>query len=218
MFTRFTDEWLIDAALYTHFKGVPCCSPASVTPEEVSETVASCVGLCSDVPTFEMCKEVLVAPWPEDIKDELWRDRVLFRRVLFRTRAQLCQASTHTRATLVSRLRELAETSSVSSLLIDDDRLSTLKARLSKHFPSFYGAVLTHMLTQLSSFSLTGLDADGVHDAELLWEDALELGGTGKAKKKKKKKVGVKKMVVVKKKQGQQGQQGLQGQEETKES
>ena len=173
MFARFTNEWLIDASLYAYFKGVPCCSPASVAPDKVSDGVTTCIGFCQDIPCLEILTEVLHhAPWAEDIKEELWQDRVLFRRVLRRTRERLQRLEEEERDHLEVRVKERA------AQIMKEEHLQSVRLKVAQHFPSFYGAVLDNMLTQIASFSMTELAPDGVTDAELAWERVLSISKT----------------------------------------
>ena len=101
---RFTNKWLIDASLYSYFKGVPCCGPPATPPDTVSDTIQNAVHLCPDLPTQELLQEALVSPFPDDIKDETWRDRVLFRRVVVRACMQFNEMSAATNTTMLERI------------------------------------------------------------------------------------------------------------------
>ena len=173
---RFTNEWLIDASLYSHFKGVPCCGPAATPPETVSDTIAALVHLCDDVPATEIMQESLVSPFPDDIKDDVWRARVLFRRVVLRACTQFNETSATTKTLLAQRIHHyLAQQGTANIVTL---RLHRLTNRLAKDFPSFYGALLTNMLTQIASFHVTGLAPDGVTPEEISWELNLSAQST----------------------------------------
>ena len=174
MFARFTNKWLIDASLFAHFKGVPCCAPAITKPEQLTDSISACVKYCKDLPTNEIVTEILQgSTWPEDIKEELWRDRVLFRRVMQQTREKLQRIQGEDREKIEQRFKE-----KYAVLIMKEIHVNELTIKIEKHFPSFYGAVLTNMLTQIGSFERTEIPQDGVSDAELAWEHVLAVSKT----------------------------------------
>ena len=164
---RFTNEWLIDASLYSYFKGVPCCGPPATPPTTVSDTVQNAVHLCPDLPTQELLQEALVSPFPDDIKDETWRDRVLFRRVVVRACMQFNEMSAATNNTMLEQLELVLKENHHNQATLIAQRQERLAKRIHKDFPSFYGTLLVHMLKQLECFSVTGLAPDGVTSEEL---------------------------------------------------
>ena len=85
---RFSDAWAVDASLYAHFQQGCVCSAAADSPPgaPLPAGVARAVARCADLGDPARARREVGArsPWPDEVRAEVWRDRVLFRRLCAR--------------------------------------------------------------------------------------------------------------------------------------
>jgi hypothetical protein len=199
---RFADAWVVDASMYTHFKSGCVCGASSSSSSSSSgpagpclpAAVAASVARCRDLPGGAAALEARVSnPWPPEVREEVWRHRVLFRRLLRGLRAKIAAAGSATRArmrALVADPGALAAASSASSATASSAASSGAEGRhviagarveafLEDHFPGFYGTLLRKLLQQVAAFSTTGMRRDGTGAAEYAYEGAIRAASPG---------------------------------------
>ena len=199
---RFADAWVVDASMYTHFKSGCVCGASSSSSSSSSgpagpclpAAVAASVARCRDLPGGAAALEARVSnPWPPEVREEVWRHRVLFRRLLRGLRAKIAAAGSATRArmrALVANPGALAAASSASSATASSAASSGAEGRhviagarveafLEDHFPGFYGTLLRKLLQQVAAFSTTGMRRDGTGAAEYAYEGAIRAASPG---------------------------------------
>jgi hypothetical protein len=80
---RFSDEWVIDRVLIESVLGgsCNCCGIQMFLPGGTADLIAA----VSDIDTDQVSREVLALqnhPWPVDLRDQVWADRVRLRQYL----------------------------------------------------------------------------------------------------------------------------------------
>ena len=175
---RYADAWVVDASMYAHFKsGCICAAAASVEDEKdgirpkLPVAVAASIKLCRDLPQSQAMAEAESTPWPPEVREEVWRDRVIFRRLLRNIRSKIVTASSGTKKLMQKLLCDPSALSGLSGHHVIAG--SHIKSFLEENFPGFYGTVLLKLLQQIAVFSLTGMSCDGTSEAEHAFERCI---------------------------------------------
>lgn len=176
---RFSDEWVIDRVLFDYVAGgsCACCGFQHFMPNGTADLI----GAVSDLETDEARAEVAALPhhpWPADLRDQVWADRVKLRQKLKRGMAAYAafwreHGAAFTEwsrgnANLVQRLMQLPRS----------EILEVVRQNYGIH--SAYGVVLCAVLEQVAQFELTAYPTDARGDAvEVQFEEELQFGRMG---------------------------------------
>ncbi|EEC43190.1 predicted protein [Phaeodactylum tricornutum CCAP 1055/1] len=167
---RFSDEWVIDRVLFDYVSGgsCACCGFAHFLPNGTVDLINAMSDLDTDQANAE--KAALVHhPWPTDLRDQVWADRVRLRQKLKREMKAYREFwDEHADA-----FRSWCRTQKLKRMLQlpRSEIMETLRQKYNIH--SAYGVVLCATLEQVAHFSLTGYPTDGRGDAESTFEDSL---------------------------------------------
>jgi hypothetical protein len=171
---RYRDNWLIDRVMFDYLSGgsCACCGLAYnlFLPNGTADLIAS----MSDLESDQARREVLSLnspknPWPKDLQDQVWADRVRLRQhmkrdmpsyaTFWREHGTACRewitaaGRTETTAALLRRMFQVSR--SEISLVLSE--------RYNIH--SAYGVVLCAALEQIAYFDLTEYESDGPTDS-----------------------------------------------------
>lgn len=80
---RFSDEWVVDRTLFDFVNGgsCACCSMVNFIPDGVPGIINSISDLETDAADKEI-KALQYSPWPPDMREQVWGDRVRLRQKL----------------------------------------------------------------------------------------------------------------------------------------
>ena len=172
--------------MYAHFRaGCVCGASASSSDEDLAplpHAVAASIARCRDLPSTVARSEARAAPWPPEVREEIWRDRVIFRRLLRGLRGKIAAAGRGTREKMRELVADPSLLSSSSSSLTAGRHVvagAQIGTFLEDHFPGFYGTLLRKLLQQVVAFSTTGMRYDGTNPAEYAYEGAIAAANTG---------------------------------------
>lgn len=172
---RFTDEWVIDRVLFDYVSGgaCACCGFQHFLP---NSTTADLIAAVSDLDTDAAHQEVAALvhhPWPLELRDQVWADRVRLRQRLKRH----CQRYTdfwklHGTA-FVDWCRhdpkgECRENHTRWLQLPRSEVMEFLREEYNIH--SAFAVVLCTVLEQVAAFDLTQYPPDGRGAVELNFE------------------------------------------------
>jgi hypothetical protein len=79
--SRFSDNWLLDKVMFDYIQGgsCACCGfPHLFAPGGLEGLINAMSDLETDSKTHEI-NAAKVSPWPEDMRDQIWGDRLLLR-------------------------------------------------------------------------------------------------------------------------------------------
>lgn len=182
MMPRFSDEWVIDRVLFDYVSGgsCACCGFQYLLP---NGSTADLIGAVTDLETDQAAAEVAALqqhPWPVELRDQIWADRVKLRQKLKRkmpTYANFWKehgdafqewCTSTNGATVVSGLLQLPRS----------EILEVARQQYGVH--SAYGVVLCAVLEQVAHFGVTAYPTDARgDDNEINFEKALQFGRMG---------------------------------------
>ena len=78
---RFTDKWVLDKCMFDYVQGgsCACCGfPHLFAPGGLEGMINAMSDLETDSKTHEI-NAAKISPWPEDMRDQIWGDRLLLR-------------------------------------------------------------------------------------------------------------------------------------------
>jgi len=131
------------------------------------------MALCSDVETDDGRTEKK-SPWPQFMQDEVWADRLKFRRVMKKDIPKYRKMSEDHGSDFVQWWIELDEKTRKSCFMMPKGELSVLFNNFFE-FKTAYQVVLCSVLEQVEKFDVTGYKADGATDCEIFYEESLKV-------------------------------------------
>jgi hypothetical protein len=165
---QFTDEWLIDKVLFDYSMGgnCACCGLMQFLPNGTADLISA----VSDIDTDQVSKEVAALqnnPWPVELRDQVWADRVRLRQYLKKSMAYHKSFWTEhgegfmewCRSQEVTKLTRLVQ-------LSREEIVHHVQREYNIH--SAYGVVLDSVCQQVAHFAVTKYppDARGIIEAE----------------------------------------------------
>ena len=177
---RFSDQWLIDKTLFDYVQGGSCaCCSFNFLPNGTKGLIES---IGSEMETDALRQEVNslnVLPWPNDMKEQVWMDRVRIR--------QYCKQQMkdyqefwrmhgtdfshwflHSVSTeQLQRLFQLPRSDIVDRLLHKENGQTSFSVHAA------FGSVLCAATEQVAHFELTQYPCDGRGEAEVGFESCL---------------------------------------------
>jgi hypothetical protein len=160
---------------YVTSSGCSCCTMAAV-PLSLSAVISQCTDVDTDSREADM--QPAASSWPADIREQVWKDRLLFRQQLkARTPQLLAVAAQPAFAAFLSSL----SSSALSAAFTLSTPALHLLLRSSFPFSPPFHHLLHAVVTQLSHFPLTlyPLPADCATQAELVFACCLKLTADG---------------------------------------
>jgi hypothetical protein len=172
---RFGDEWLIDRVLFDYVAGGSCaCCGASALflPNGTADLIQAVSDLETDAAQDEMAA-LATHPWPAELRDQVWADRVRLRQALKKDRGRFTDFwETHQEdftawcegtETVISMRRWLQ--------LPRDQVMEIVRQKYNIH--SALGVVLSAVVEQVAGFVHTAYPPDGRGTVELDFEALL---------------------------------------------
>jgi hypothetical protein len=184
---RYRDDWLIDRVMFDYLSGGSCaCCGMSHANLFLPNGTADLVAAVSDLETDRAAAEVEALaspknPWPRDLRDQVWADRVRVRQHMKRDMAkyrtfwaehgEACRAWVKKGAEAMERGHSCGGASKTAKdgdpgaamrriFQVSRSEISlVLSERYNIH--SAYGVVLCAALEQIAFFDLTGYGPDG---------------------------------------------------------
>lgn len=167
MFAQFTDEWVQDNLLFQYFSNGSCdCCNFSVSGK-ISEIMAQCTDVDS-----EDVRDTEESPWPQFVKEAVWKDRLAFRRVLKLQSSEYANFWRKHQATFSEFYKALKPDDVPDLVLLSIQEVHHQLARMG--FEKAYRILLLTLLKQVECFRQTKYPDDGVTAAEKSFERALK--------------------------------------------
>jgi len=178
---RFSDEWVLDRVLFDYVSGgsCACCGFQHLLP---GGSTADLIGAVTDLETDQAAAEVAALqfhPWPVDLRDQIWADRVKLRQKLKREMPAYAEFwkmhgetfSEWCRENAVNKVQRLLQ-------LPRSEVMETIQQKYGIH--SAFGVVLCTVTEQVANFDLTKYPADARgDDGEVEFEENLQFGRRG---------------------------------------
>lgn len=175
---RFTDEWVIDRVLFDFVSGgsCACCGLQHFLPNGTADLI----GAVSDLETDQQTAEIAALndhPWPTDLRDQVWADRVRLRQKLKLDKKQYQAMWNNTNEDEARAFEEWCWQPSTYQnyrrwfQLSRTEIMETIQQKYNIH--SAFGVVLCAVVEQVAGFPLTAYPPDGRGDAELDFETQL---------------------------------------------
>lgn len=176
---RFSDKWLIDRVLFESVSGgsCACCGFQHFLPGGTADLIAA----VSDIDTDQVSKEVAALqdnPWPVELRDQVWADRVRLRQYLKKSMASYKSFWTEHGDGLMEWCR-LQEVTTLTRLvqLGRSEILEHVQKEYNIH--SAYGVVLCAVTEQVAHFELTQYPPDARGAVEAEFEKVLSFDRRG---------------------------------------
>lgn len=166
---RFRDEWLIDRVMFDYVAGGSCACCGLTHSLFLPDGTADFIRAVSDLETDQAQREISVLehrsnPWPKELRDQVWADRVRIRqhlkkdlhtyREFWKSHGTSLQVWMRQSPATVQRLLQLSR-GEVSHVLNE---------RYNIH--SAYGVVLCAAMEQVAHFDLTQYEPDAGFGAD----------------------------------------------------
>lgn len=176
---QFTDEWLIDRVLFDYISGGSCACCGF--QHFAGGSTADLIQAVSDLETDQAEQEIQALqnhPWPADLRDQIWADRIRLRQKLKREMNAYKvfweeQDEDLFREWSISSAARLQKLSQVSRSEI----MELLREKYNIH--SAYGVVLCQVVEQIVNFQKTGYPLDSNGEVEAGFENILSYNRRG---------------------------------------
>lgn len=177
---RYSDKWLIDRTLFDYVQGgsCACCSGFLFMPNGTTGLIKSMSEFETDAANAEI-SALDKLPWPQDMKDEVWKERVRLR--------QYCKRNMHTYREFWEKHGEMYQSWFYS---LPKQKLrrffqlarTEIMERLVQekfHLHAAFGTVLCAVTEQVAHFEITKYPVDGRGAAEIGFEEILAFDRRG---------------------------------------
>ena len=171
---RFSDEWVIDRVLFDYVSGGSCACCGGMSHMFLPNGTQDWITAMSDLDTDQQQAEVAALerhPWPAELRDQVWADRVRLRQRLKRNTKEYSQFwEQHSDAFCEWSLRNLDS----MRRMIQIPRSEVMEIMREQYkIHSAYGVVLCAVLEQVANFGLTAYPVDARGDEETAFEKDL---------------------------------------------
>ncbi|GBG26503.1 Histone-lysine N-methyltransferase setd3 [Hondaea fermentalgiana] len=167
-FGRFLDTWVVDRVMF-EFVNQGGCNCCGFTHGGMG--MQDFMALCSDVETDDGRTERR-SPWPPFMQNEVWADRVKFRRMLKETMGIYRERFEQHGADFVTWWLELDPKERKRCFMMPKEELR-VQFNSTYDFQTAYQVVLCSVLEQVENFPSTGYKNDGGTDCEVFLETHL---------------------------------------------
>jgi len=167
-FARYLDSWVVDRVMF-EFVNQGGCNCCGFTHGGMGMT--DFMALCSDVETDDG-KTEKTSPWPQFMQDEVWSDRVKFRRMLKDSMGKYRDLfETHGDAFVTWWLSLDAKERGRCFQMPKDE--VQVQFETTYEFKTAYQVVMCSVMTQVENFPATKYSSDGGTDCEIYLETSL---------------------------------------------
>lgn len=186
---RFSDSWVVDRTLFDYVQGgsCACCGFSHLfNPDGLKGLINAVSDLETDAANEEY-NAALKSPWPEDMRDQIWADRVRLRHLMKKEMKGYAQFVHDCSSVIgggddVEALFQFCTSLGGRTLM----RLFQMpRVELSERIGSIYNihsafsVVLCTVVEQVANFKLTAYDTDGRSPEEVAFEEALSFDRRG---------------------------------------
>jgi len=172
---RFSDQWLIDRTVFDYVQGGSCaCCSFSFLPNGTQGLIEDLSELETDAAKAEV-SALDRLPWPNDMKDQVWMERVRLR--------QYCKRSLQSKVALFWKTHGDVYTDWLQNQVSPTDLKRWFQLPRSEiveglklegyHMSAAFGTVLCSVTEQVAHFHVTGYPTDGRGEAEVGFEENL---------------------------------------------
>ncbi|CAK9067610.1 Histone-lysine N-methyltransferase setd3, partial [Durusdinium trenchii] len=170
MFGRFLDSWVVDRVMFEYVNqgGCNCCGFTHGGMD-----MQDFMAMCSDVETDDGKKEVR-SIWPPAMINEVWQDRVKFRRLLKDTMPKYRELNEKFGPDFVQWWLGLTPKERRRCFMMPKQEVN-VQFNTTFDFKTAYQVVLCSVLEQVAQFEATGYVADGATECEIYLEEHLKL-------------------------------------------
>jgi len=199
---RYKDDWLIDRVLFDYVSGgsCACCGSSFQSMLFLPNGTQDLISAVSDLETDSREREISALdrhPWPKDLRDQVWIDRVKLRQKMKREMRPKYGDFWKQQRELLRRQQQEGGPAAAPAMELDFRRwlvdglacpeqtkslrrifqlprqeiLELLRAKYDIH--SAYGVVMTAAVEQVAFFGMTSYEPDGRGVAELAFETML---------------------------------------------
>lgn len=174
---RFQDTWVIDRVLFDYYSGGSCaCCGNLFLPNGTADLVKAVSDLDTDQADAEVAALNQHHPWPVELRDQVWADRVRVRQYFkkdMRMYHEFWQEHGEEFVEWLLRQKSLQRLFQVPRSEIMEEM------RVKYKIHSAYGVVLCAVAEQVAFFDLTGYKVDGRGDEEVGFEKILKFDKRG---------------------------------------
>lgn len=170
---RYTDEWLTDRVLFDYVSGgsCSCCGFVHFLPNGTADLITALTDLETDQANAEI-KALDDSPWPPDLRDQVWSDRVRLRQKL---KLDIASYEEFWEAHEDAFVRWCHDQDSSfwrrHFQLARNEIMEEVRQKYNIH--SAFGVVLCAILEQVAFFDMTGYPKDGRGSDEIEFEKSL---------------------------------------------
>lgn len=159
---RFLDSWVVERTLfdYVNMGSCACCAFSQALKQDHA-------AMCSDWETDDATKE-RKSLWPEEMQEDVWGERVKFRRLLKETLPTYQARNAESDKFFAWLGGPGVNRAAIFQMPVED-----LKEYIHNNFRHAYQVVLSSVMQQTASYSATGYSNDGATDAEVAFEECL---------------------------------------------
>lgn len=181
---RYSDEWLVDKALFEHQMGGDCV--CCIIPNFDPDGLRGLINAVSDIETDAANAEYAahqVSPWPPDMRDQIWGDRV---RVRMRMKKEMPSYKSFIEEECggIVEFRKWCLGLDAKSLkqifqMPKSEITDTLKNSYNVQTHSALGVVMSSVVEQLANFPKTRYPIDARGETETNFENQLKYNRMG---------------------------------------
>ena len=181
---RYSDEWLVDKALFEHQMGGDCV--CCIIPNFDPDGLRGLINAVSDIETDAANAEFdahQVSPWPPEMRDQIWGDRVRVR-MKMKKDMHLYKSFIEEECGGVQELRKWClglEPKSIKQIfqMPKTDVVETLRNSYNVQIHSALGVVMNSVVEQVANFQKTGYPIDARGEVETDFETQLKYSRMG---------------------------------------
>ncbi|GAX16595.1 hypothetical protein FisN_7Lh327 [Fistulifera solaris] len=170
---RYTDEWLTDRVLFDYVSGgsCACCGFVHFLPNGTADLITALTDLETDQANAEI-KALDDSPWPPDLRDQVWSDRVRLRQKLKADMSSYKEFwDTHEEEFVQWCHDQGASFWRRHFQLARNEIMDEVRQKYNIH--SAFGVVLCAVVEQVAFFDMTGYPDDGRGSDEIDFEKSL---------------------------------------------
>ena len=176
---RFSDQWLIDRTLFDYVQGGSCaCCSFNFLPNGTADLIQGMSEFETDAANAEV-SDLAKLPWPSNMKDQVWMERVRLRQHCKKTMKEYAQFWKEHGAAYEAWFYELPKTKLRRWFQLPRTEVMEQLQQQKFHIHASFGTVLCAVTEQVAHFELTTYPPDGRGDAEIGFEEILAFDRRG---------------------------------------
>mmetsp|Transcript_18088 Transcript_18088/g.44996 ORF Transcript_18088/g.44996 Transcript_18088/m.44996 type:complete len:272 (+) Transcript_18088:53-868(+) len=171
---RYSDQWLIDKTMFDYVQGgsCACCTGFLFMPGGTAGLIRSMSEFETDAANAEV-SALEKLPWPQDMKDEVWKERVRLRQYCKRNMVNYKSFWEDHGDAYKEWFQELPKKRLCRFFQLARTEVMERLQQQKFHMHAAFGTVLCAVTEQVAHFRVTNYPVDGRGDAEINFENVL---------------------------------------------